>query len=56
MGGAELPDLPASILTVMNAQRISPGSNMGDHSIFEESVPIDLELFGSKTIRLQVDK
>ena len=56
VGGAELPNLPSSVLTVLNEQRGSPESTMGDHIIYEESMPIDLDLHGSKMIRIEVDK
>ncbi len=56
VGGAELPDLPSSILSVMQTHTATAGGGTANHYFFRESVPLEVDLYGSQIIRLGVEQ
>ena len=53
---AELPDLPVSVLNVMNSGKNQSAAQLSNFTIFEDSIPIPFDLYGLKTVQLKVDQ
>ncbi len=54
VGDAPMPNLPRSVLTVFDSRRTEQGALLTSNVVYEEAVPVDLVVTGSRTLRLRV--
>jgi hypothetical protein len=54
VGDAPMPNLPLSVLTVLNSSRTAQGALLTGSVVCEEAVPVGLVVSGSRTLRLRV--
>lgn len=54
VGDAPMPNLPRSVLTVFDSRRMEQIALLTSNVVYEEAVPVDLVVTGSRTLRLRV--
>ncbi|MDZ7412985.1 MAG: hypothetical protein ONB15_05545 [candidate division KSB1 bacterium] len=54
MGGAPMPNLPLSILTVLDSRRMAQGGLLVGSVLHEEAVPVGMVVNGGRTLRVHV--
>ncbi|MGQ9852213.1 MAG: hypothetical protein ACUVTG_02305, partial [Candidatus Oleimicrobiaceae bacterium] len=54
VGDTPMPNLPRSVLTVFDSQRMEQIALLTGNVVYEEAVPVDLVVTGSRTLRLRV--
>lgn len=54
VGDAPMPNLPRSVLTVFDSRRMERIALLTSNVVYEEAVPVDLVVTGSRTLRLRL--
>ncbi len=54
VGDAPMPNLPSSVLTVLNSHRLAQGSMLTGKVVHEEAVPVGMVVNGGRTLRVRV--
>ncbi|MCR4438768.1 MAG: SpoIVB peptidase S55 domain-containing protein [bacterium] len=54
VGDAPMPNLPLSVLTVLNSNRLAQGAMLTGNVVYEEAIPVGMVVSGSRSLRVRV--